>query len=80
MSKVALSADNDKVFQVSPQLSRPLGHYRNTEPVQPCSLWDLADSGDEAVPLARELIAKSQIPVARESEDDIATNSGCEEE
>ena len=80
VSKVALSADNDKVFQVSPYHSRPLGHWRDKEPVQPCPQWDLEDSGDEAVPLAREMIAKSQIPVARESEDDIAEVSGSEEE
>jgi hypothetical protein len=81
VSKVALSADNDKVFQVSPQHSRPLGHWRNKEPVQPCPQWDLEDSGDEAVPLARELIAKSQISLrVQESEDDIATDSGSEEE
>ena len=81
VSKVALSADNDKVFQVSPQHSRPLGHWRNKEPVQPCPQWDLEDSGDEAVPLARDMIAQSQIPLrVQDPEDDIANVSGSEDE
>jgi len=62
VTKVALSAENDKVFQISPHESRPLGHYRNKEPVPPCPEWDLTDSEDEAVPLAMELLAKGQVP------------------
>ena len=66
---------------MSPYHSRPLGHWRNKEPVQPCPQWDLEDSGDEAVPLAREMIAKSQTSLrVRESEDDITIDSGSEEE
>ena len=82
VSKVAPSADNDKVFQVSPPYhSRPLGHWRNKESVQPCPQWDLEDSGDEAEPLAREMIAKGQIPVAvREPEEDITNVSDSEED
>jgi DNA polymerase type B, organellar and viral len=46
-SKVALSAENDKVFQISPHQSRPLGHFRNSlEVVPPCPDWDLSDSED----------------------------------
>lgn len=63
VEKVALSAVNDKVFQVSPYESRPLGHYKNTEPVPPCPDWDLADSEDEAVPRAFELLAKGKAPL-----------------
>jgi hypothetical protein len=64
VTKVALSADNDKVFQLSPTESRPLGHYKNKDLVPPCPEWDLSDSEDEAVPLALELIAKGMIPLA----------------
>jgi hypothetical protein len=62
VSKVALTAENDKVFQVTPYLSRPLGHFRNREPVPPCPEWDLTDSEDEAVPLAMELLRKHAVP------------------
>jgi hypothetical protein len=46
-SKIALSAENDKVFQVSPYESRPLGHYRNNEAVPDCPEWDLEESEEE---------------------------------
>jgi hypothetical protein len=62
VSKVALSAENDKVFQVSPFCSRPLGHFRNRDPVEPCPEWDLTDSEDEAVPLALEMLRKHVVP------------------
>lgn len=62
VTKVALSAENDKVFQISPYESRPLGHYRNKEPVPACPEWDLSDSEDEAVPLAKELLTKGLVP------------------
>jgi hypothetical protein len=59
VTKVALSAENDKVFQLSPYESRPLGHYKNKlEPAPSCPEWDLTDSEDEAVPMALELLAK----------------------
>ena len=64
VTKVALSPDNDKVFQLSPTESRPLGHYKNKDLVPPCPEWDLSDSEDEAVPLALELIAKGMVPPA----------------
>ena len=64
VTKVALSAENDKVFQLSPTESRPLGHYKNSLPVAPCPEWDLSDSEDEAVPLALEIIASQQVPQA----------------
>jgi hypothetical protein len=74
VEKVALSADNDKVFQVSPHKSRPLGHWRNREPEEPCSLWDLEDSGDEAVPLAEQMIADNTAPfvVAEDDSDSMS--------
>jgi len=62
VTKVALSAENDKVFQVSPYQSRPLGHYKNREPVPACPVWDLSDSEDEAVPLAHKLLANGMVP------------------
>ena len=62
VEKVALSADNDKVFQLSPYKSRPLGHWRNREPEEPCPEWDLEESDDEAVPLAEQLIASNAAP------------------
>jgi hypothetical protein len=64
VTKVALSAENDKVFQLSPQASRPLGHYKNSVPAPPCPEWDLADSEDEAVPLAKEMLANHQVSPA----------------
>ena len=66
---MALSAENDKVFQLSPQASRPLGHYKNSEPAPPCPEWDLADSEDEAVPLAMEMLANHQVSPAAVVED-----------
>ena len=64
VDKVTLSADNDKVYQVSPTKSRPLGHWRNKLPEAPedaCNDWNLDDSEDEAVPLAKALIAKGVV-------------------
>jgi hypothetical protein len=72
VTKVALSAENDKVFQLSPQESRPLGHYQNSTPVPPCPEWDLADSEDEAIPLALEILASQQVPQAAVVEDVVA--------
>ena len=62
ITKVALSAENDKVFQLSPYLSRPLGHYKNCDPLPPCNEWDLTDSEDDAVPQAVKLLAKGLVP------------------
>ena len=41
-----LSADNDKVFMIGPEASRPFGHYRNaTEPdAAPNPEWDLSNN------------------------------------
>ena len=41
--RVGLTADNDKVFVLGPEASRPLGHYRNKELVEedPNPIWDL---------------------------------------
>jgi hypothetical protein len=41
-----LSADNDKVFVIGPEASRPFGHYRNaTEPdAAPNPEWDLSNN------------------------------------
>jgi hypothetical protein len=72
VTKVALSADNDKVFQLSPYESRPLGHYKNKQPVPPCPVWDLTDSEDEAVPLARAMLANHQVPPPAVVEDVVA--------
>ena len=40
---MGLTADNDKVFVLGPEASRPLGHYRNKELVEedPNPIWDL---------------------------------------
>ena len=65
VEKVALSADNDKVFQVSPYKSRPLGHWRNRGPQAPeygSNDWDPGDSEDEAAPLAKAMLAKGDVP------------------
>ena len=62
ITKVALSAENDKVFQLSPYLSRPLGHYKNCDPLPPCNEWDLTDSEDDAVPQAVKLLSKGLVP------------------
>ena len=67
--KVALSAENEKVFQVSPYESRPHGHWRNKEPVPKCEEWDLSESEDEAHAVTQ---GKSQLEMreAGESDDD----------
>ena len=65
VEKVTLSADNDKTYQVSPYKSRPLGHWRNKLPEaaeDACNDWDLEDSEDEAVPLAKALVARGVVP------------------
>ena len=41
--RVGLTADNDKVFVLGPEASRPLGHYRNKEVVEEDPRWELAD-------------------------------------
>ena len=77
VSKTALSGENSKVFQVSPYESRPLGHWRNLEAENSCPEWDLEDSDDEAVQLAKEMIAKGVLPPLAEAHDheDIAAAS-----
>ncbi len=81
VSKVALSADNDKVFQVSPYCSRPLGHFRNKEPQPASPEWALEDSDDEAVPLAQQMIARGLVPIEPPAiANDIAEVSDAESE
>jgi hypothetical protein len=40
--------------------------------VPPCPEWDLADSEDEAIPLALEILANQQVPQAAVVEDVVA--------
>ena len=71
VEKVALSADNDKVFQLSPCKSRPLGHYKNTkrEFDEPCNDWELDDSGDEAVQVVRNMCAQAPLAIVANAEE-----------
>ena len=69
-TKVALSCENDKVFQTSPGSSRPLGHYKNKvlEPV--AEEWALEDD-EETMKLALDLLAKGGVyPPAVQCDDD----------
>ena len=61
VTKVALSSENDKVFQVSPGCSRPLGHYRNKELEVVSEEWALSEREDEAVELAQKLLSAGRV-------------------
>jgi hypothetical protein len=37
LTKTALASDNDKVFQLGPFASRPLGHFRNVSEPDDCT-------------------------------------------
>jgi hypothetical protein len=63
VTKVVLSAENDKVFQVSPTQSRPLGHRLNREPVPACPEWDIEDDYNEVLAEARKMIAENSAPL-----------------
>jgi hypothetical protein len=82
VTKVALSGENDKVFQVSPYKSRPLGHKDNTQPVDACPDWDIVDDYDEVLAKARKLIADNTAPliVPEESEEEDADDDYSESE
>jgi len=72
VTKVALSAENDKVFQLSPYESRPLGHVRNKDVEQPCTdreNWDLLESVQEILTRARRLLAERRAPLPDPSDD-----------
>ena len=69
-TQVALSCENDKVFQTSPGSSRPLGRYKNKvlEPV--AEEWALEDD-EETVKLALKLLAEGGVlPPAVQCNDD----------
>jgi hypothetical protein len=53
MTRKGLSADNDKVYMVSPYESRPLNHRLNhVKPNPPDNDWDLDDSDEELYNMA----------------------------
>ena len=75
-TKVALSGENDKVYQVSPSFSRPLGHYKNRvlEPV--AEDWALNED-EEVVELALKLLAQGRVhPPGVDCDDDESTAVG----
>ena len=78
-TKVALSCENDKVYQVSPTCSRPLGHYRNRtlEPV--AKVWAL-EVDPEVIEMAEELLAKGRVipPTVTLDSDDESTAIGSD--
>ena len=94
VTKVALSAENDKVFQVSPYESRPLGHVRNKEAEQRSSerdllhskekvlKWDALDSEENVLTLAKKLLADRRAPLpdpsVDDAEDEEASNCGSD--
>jgi hypothetical protein len=94
VTKVALSAENDKVFQVSPYESRPLGHVRNKEAEQRSSerdllhskekvlKWDALDSEQNVLTLAKKLLADRRAPLpdpsVDDAEDEEASNCGSD--
>jgi hypothetical protein len=71
VTKVALSAENDKVFQLSPTQSRPLGHKDNKKPVEACPEWDIEDDYDEVLAKALAMIAENSTPLIALQEEEI---------
>lgn len=69
-TKIALSCENDKVFQISPGFSRPLGHYKNRDLQPVAEEWALEDD-EETVNLALKLLDEGKVrPQAVNCEDD----------
>ena len=66
--RLGLTADNDKVFLTSPHSSRPLNHWRNTEPETQHPEWALTPFGqgvddqnmDEILAAARKMAEAMQ--------------------
>ena len=89
MVRVGLAADNDKVFVLGPEASRPLGHYRNKEPVEEDPRWELADdlmdNDQYQILAAARLIydaglAEDDVPLlVEEADDESANDDGCSE-
>jgi hypothetical protein len=89
---VGLTADNDKVFALGPEASRPLGHYRNKEAVEEDPRWELADdlidNDQYQILAAARLIydaglagqAEDDVPLlVEEVADENADDNGCSE-
>ena len=78
VTKVALSAENDKVFQISPRESRPLGHWRNKGVEQTCPEWDLPWE-DELMTAAKKLVESRRVPLAPPLEEEDGSELDDEE-
>ena len=62
VTKVALSAENDKVYMVSPYASRPLGHCKNRLAEDPvCEEWALSAANDEILEQAQLLVSRGLV-------------------
>ena len=74
VTKVALTCENDKVYQVSPTCSRPLGHWRNRNPEPVDPQWAL-EVNKHVIETALEMLAKGQVipPTVTQDDDQIST-------
>jgi hypothetical protein len=73
MTKSCLTADNDKVFLLSPYASRPLGHHRNSV--------DETQEGWEAPDPARDRLLRSlKLTVVEEAEPVVVAEAPPEDE
>jgi hypothetical protein len=76
ITRAGLTADNDKVFLVSPTESRPLGHHKNSEAVPPCPEWDLetTQEDEDLYQMAVDMLRQERARVSQESQENLDDN------